>query len=83
MGKKINACSLNSTTSNKEKNAIMKDLMSNSPKIKLLYVTPEMGAQQHFKVFSYYLLRPYTHIFTYITNIYMYMYYFLNVFRKI
>lgn len=28
----------------------MKDLASNSPKIKLLYVTPEMGAQQHFQV---------------------------------
>ncbi|KAL6433294.1 hypothetical protein ACFW04_006468 [Cataglyphis niger] len=49
VSKKINACSLNSTTSSKEKNTIMEDLMSNSPKIKLLYVTPEMGAQQHFQ----------------------------------
>ncbi|KAM0733685.1 ATP-dependent DNA helicase Q5 [Formica fusca] len=49
VSKKINACSLNSTTSSKERNTIMEDLMSNSPKIKLLYVTPEMGAQQHFQ----------------------------------
>lgn len=49
VSKKINACSLNSTTSSKERNIIMEDLMSNSPKIKLLYVTPEMGAQQHFQ----------------------------------
>ncbi|XP_014479668.1 PREDICTED: ATP-dependent DNA helicase Q5-like [Dinoponera quadriceps] len=47
--KKINACSLNSTTLSKERSMIMKDLMSGSPKIKLLYVTPEMGAQQHFQ----------------------------------
>lgn len=50
VGKKINASSLNSHTSAKERNAILKDLMSKSPKIKLLYVTPEMGAQQHFQV---------------------------------
>ncbi|XP_028049246.1 ATP-dependent DNA helicase Q5 isoform X2 [Monomorium pharaonis] len=49
MSKKINACSLNSTTSNKDRNAIMKDLLSDAPKIKLLYVTPEMGAQHHFQ----------------------------------
>ncbi|XP_018054998.1 PREDICTED: ATP-dependent DNA helicase Q5-like [Atta colombica] len=49
MSKKINACSLNSTTSSKERNAIMKDLLSDAPKIKLLYVTPEMGAQRHFQ----------------------------------
>ncbi|XP_011260917.1 ATP-dependent DNA helicase Q5 [Camponotus floridanus] len=49
ISKKINACSLNSTTSSKERNTIMEDLMSNSPKIKLLYVTPEMGAQKHFQ----------------------------------
>lgn len=49
ISKKINASSLNSNTSSKERNAIIKDLTSNSPKIKLLYVTPEMGAQQHFQ----------------------------------
>ncbi|XP_003399935.2 ATP-dependent DNA helicase Q5 isoform X1 [Bombus terrestris] len=49
ISKKVNANSLNSTTSTKERTAIMKDLASNSPKIKLLYVTPEMGAQQHFQ----------------------------------
>lgn len=49
VSKKINACSLNSTTSSKERNAVMKDLLSDAPKIKLLYVTPEMGAQQHFQ----------------------------------
>ncbi|XP_078051264.1 ATP-dependent DNA helicase Q5 [Augochlora pura] len=49
VSKKINASSLNSTTSTTERNAIIKDISSNSPKIKLLYVTPEMGAQQHFQ----------------------------------
>ncbi|XP_031841611.2 ATP-dependent DNA helicase Q5 [Nomia melanderi] len=49
VSKKINASSLNSTTSTKERNAIIKDLSSTSPKTKLLYVTPEMGAQQHFQ----------------------------------
>ncbi|EFN87705.1 ATP-dependent DNA helicase Q5 [Harpegnathos saltator] len=49
VNKKINACSLNSTTSSKERSMIMKDLMSNAPKIRLLYVTPEMGAQPHFQ----------------------------------
>ncbi|KZC10318.1 ATP-dependent DNA helicase Q5 [Dufourea novaeangliae] len=49
VSKKINASSLNSNTSTKERNAIIKDLSSNSPKTKLLYVTPEMGAQQHFQ----------------------------------
>ncbi|KYN07822.1 ATP-dependent DNA helicase Q5 [Cyphomyrmex costatus] len=49
VSKKINACSLNSTTSSKERNAIMIDLLSDAPKIKLLYVTPEMGAQHHFQ----------------------------------
>ena len=46
---KINARSLNSHTSTKERNAIIKDLLSDSPKIRLLYVTPEMGVQQHFQ----------------------------------
>nr|XP_033335332.1 ATP-dependent DNA helicase Q5-like [Megalopta genalis] len=49
VSKKINASSLNSTTSTKERNVIIKDISSNSPKTKLLYVTPEMGAQQHFQ----------------------------------
>ncbi|XP_066602735.1 ATP-dependent DNA helicase Q5-like isoform X2 [Prorops nasuta] len=47
--KKINACSLNSTTSSKEKDTIIQDLLSPMPKIKLLYVTPEMGEQSRFK----------------------------------
>ncbi|XP_012136098.2 ATP-dependent DNA helicase Q5 isoform X1 [Megachile rotundata] len=46
---KINARSLNSNTTTKERNAIIKDLMSDTPKIKLLYVTPEMGVQPHFQ----------------------------------
>ena len=49
VSKKINASSLNSNTSTKERNEIIKDLTSNSPTTKLLYVTPEMGAQQHFQ----------------------------------
>ncbi|XP_011167090.3 ATP-dependent DNA helicase Q5 isoform X2 [Solenopsis invicta] len=49
VSKKINACSLNSTISSKERNAIMKDILSDAPNIKLLYVTPEMGAQHHFQ----------------------------------
>ncbi|XP_076240088.1 ATP-dependent DNA helicase Q5 [Calliopsis andreniformis] len=49
VSKKINASSLNSNTSAKERNAILKDLMSTTPKTKLLYVTPEMGAQKHFQ----------------------------------
>ncbi|XP_017795054.1 PREDICTED: ATP-dependent DNA helicase Q5-like [Habropoda laboriosa] len=49
ISKKINASSLNSNTSTKDRNAIIQDLSSTSPKIKLLYVTPEMGAQKHFQ----------------------------------
>ncbi|KAL0131548.1 hypothetical protein PUN28_002829 [Cardiocondyla obscurior] len=49
VNKKINACSLNSTTTSKDRNMITKDLQSHEPKIKLLYVTPEMGAQHHFQ----------------------------------
>ncbi|KAK2588441.1 hypothetical protein KPH14_004436 [Odynerus spinipes] len=49
VSKKIKAVSLNSNTSTKERNSIMKELSSNSPQIKLLYVTPEMGAQKHFQ----------------------------------
>lgn len=48
--KKIKAVSLNSSTSTKDRNAIMKELSSKAPQIKLLYVTPEMGAQKHFQV---------------------------------
>ncbi|XP_047363874.1 ATP-dependent DNA helicase Q5 isoform X2 [Vespa velutina] len=49
VNKKIKAVSLNSNTTTKDRNAIMKELSSNSPQIKLLYVTPEMGAQKHFQ----------------------------------
>nr|XP_050862028.1 ATP-dependent DNA helicase Q5-like [Vespula vulgaris] len=49
VNKKIKAVSLNSNTSTKDRNAIMKELSSKSPQIKLLYITPEMGAQKHFQ----------------------------------
>ncbi|XP_017892679.1 ATP-dependent DNA helicase Q5-like [Ceratina calcarata] len=49
LSKKINASSLNSNTSKKDRESIIKDVTSNSPKTKLLYVTPEMGAQEHFQ----------------------------------
>lgn len=49
VGKKINASSINSNTTAKDKNMILNDLNSKRPKIKLLYVTPEMGAQSHFQ----------------------------------
>lgn len=49
VSKKIKAVSLNSNTTTKDRNSIMKELSSNSPQIKMLYVTPEMGAQKHFQ----------------------------------
>ena len=39
----INAESLNSKINSKLKKSILSDLNSNKPKIKLLYITPELG----------------------------------------
>ncbi|XP_053598058.1 ATP-dependent DNA helicase Q5 [Microplitis demolitor] len=47
--KGIKAHALNSKTSTKEKSAIMKDIASKKPTIKLLYITPEMCDQTHFQ----------------------------------
>ncbi|XP_074113621.1 ATP-dependent DNA helicase Q5 [Cotesia typhae] len=47
--KGIKANAINSKTSNKEKSAIMKDISSKKPTIKLLYITPEMCDQAYFK----------------------------------
>ena len=46
---KIKAGSLNSTIKKKEKDALMKDLQSKTPLIKLLYVTPELLASESFR----------------------------------
>ncbi|XP_046466279.1 ATP-dependent DNA helicase Q5 [Neodiprion pinetum] len=46
---KINAKCLNSKTPLEEKAAILKDLQSKKPKIKMLYITPEMGATRTFE----------------------------------
>lgn len=48
--KGIKANALNSKTGSKEKSAIMKDISSKKPTIKLLYITPEMCDQAHFQV---------------------------------
>ncbi|NXG25058.1 RECQ5 helicase, partial [Grallaria varia] len=46
---KIKACSLNSKLSAQEKKTILADLASEKPKIKLLYITPEMAAASSFQ----------------------------------
>ncbi|XP_046754049.1 ATP-dependent DNA helicase Q5 [Diprion similis] len=46
---KINAKCLNSKTPLEEKTAILKDLQSKKPRIKMLYITPEMGATRTFE----------------------------------
>jgi superfamily II DNA helicase RecQ len=46
---KINAESLNSKITVKKRKQILEDLGSNDPKIKLLYITPELAAQEYFK----------------------------------
>ena len=46
---KINAESLNSKLSAKKRKQILADLGSEEPKIKLLYITPELAAQEYFK----------------------------------
>ncbi|NXY16967.1 RECQ5 helicase, partial [Atrichornis clamosus] len=46
---KIKACSLNSKLSAQEKNTILADLASEKPRVKLLYITPEMAAASSFQ----------------------------------
>lgn len=46
---KINACSLNSKLPAAERKQIMQDLECESPKTKLLYITPEMAAASSFQ----------------------------------
>jgi len=60
----------------------MKDLTSNVPKIKLLYVTPEMGAQQHFQVFFLHIYNIYYNIYYNILLIFQYiiLYFIYNFF---
>ncbi|XP_043483609.1 ATP-dependent DNA helicase Q5-like [Leptopilina heterotoma] len=48
-GKKINAKAINSKSTQNERKAIIDDLLSKSPKIQLLYVTPEMCLQPNFR----------------------------------
>ena len=55
--KGISAESLNSKTSSKERTFIINDLMSNSPTIKLLYVTPEMAATSNFQTILHKLFK--------------------------
>lgn len=45
----INACSLNSNTPGLEKDAIYRDLQTGHPRIRLLYVTPELCALDRFR----------------------------------
>ncbi|NWI60147.1 RECQ5 helicase, partial [Calyptomena viridis] len=46
---KIKACSLNSKLSAQEKKTILADLASEKPRVKLLYLTPEMAAASSFQ----------------------------------
>ncbi|XP_066442681.1 ATP-dependent DNA helicase Q5-like isoform X2 [Eleutherodactylus coqui] len=46
---KIHACSLNSSLLLEERKKIIQDLESENPKIKLLYITPEMAAAASFQ----------------------------------
>ncbi|XP_069807799.1 ATP-dependent DNA helicase Q5 isoform X2 [Dendropsophus ebraccatus] len=46
---KINACSLNSKLPSAERKKILQDLESENPKIKLLYITPEMSVASSFQ----------------------------------
>lgn len=48
-GRGIRAESLNSKITVKLKKQILADLHSEKPKIKLLYITPELAAQDYFK----------------------------------
>ncbi|RYP40788.1 hypothetical protein DL767_001434 [Monosporascus sp. MG133] len=45
----INASSLNGNTSSSERDSILNDLRTGHPHIRLLYVTPEQCAQEHFR----------------------------------
>jgi superfamily II DNA helicase RecQ len=47
--RKINAESLNSKTTAKTRKFILNELKSNEPSLKLLYVTPELAAQEYFR----------------------------------
>ena len=47
--KGINAESLNSKIGSKKKKAIMTDLNSEKPQLKMLYITPELAAQDYFR----------------------------------
>lgn len=55
-GKKINAKAINSKSTQNERKAIIDDLLSKSPKIQLLYVTPEMCLQPNFRVIIFFNL---------------------------
>ncbi len=44
----INASTLNSKISAKSKLAVLADLKSDKPNIKLLYITPELATQEYF-----------------------------------
>ncbi|XP_041076981.1 ATP-dependent DNA helicase Q5-like [Polyodon spathula] len=46
---KVKACSLNSTLQAEERSRIEADLRSESPRVKLLYITPEMAASYSFQ----------------------------------
>lgn len=46
---KIKACSLNSKLPSAERKKILQDLAHENPKIKLLYITPEMAAASSFQ----------------------------------
>jgi len=48
-GRNIPAESLNSKVPAKTKAQILKDLSSDDPKLKMLYITPELAAQDYFK----------------------------------
>jgi superfamily II DNA helicase RecQ len=48
-GRNIPAESLNSKISAKKKKLILADLASDKPTLKLLYITPELAAQEYFR----------------------------------
>lgn len=48
-GRNINAESLNSKTLTKTRKYIFNELKSTDPNLKLLYITPELAAQEYFK----------------------------------
>ncbi len=48
-GRLVPVESLNSKVSVKTKSLILKDLNSDNPRLKMLYITPELAAQDYFK----------------------------------